>query len=519
MVDVYCAFENESLKDVRRQLRANRGDHWYTFQANINRMLQLCSDYKSWRRWEFCSLYHQFVTQQPAKSDRVEVMTWGFDKHLHLGYLWIEEIQSFMILGPVWLPTDKKTGQGFEERRVEPFVNKYIQMVSAAEPFNKEDVINKKKLLVQEGNSESIISAANIKHYLEHLVRSLRSVLNTIYPQELALYRSDYIKLAEWSLFIGKTVNILKGYYQCPNRDIHFYYEVENFDGYGAKFWVETRLNCANDGTLSQFDLCQVLPPDAIDVFGSEDRFACLPQLITPSLSESKQKSPEKNNLKVFFEWFCKIVTQNNSHPLMNYGSELLLTRLYTSFSIFQNDIETKQDALRAVYLTSLRQWLSDNFGILTGIFDDKELDDPQKLENQLAARVMEFLQADIATVYRYDYGDECLEILGLHSGETQRVQWLKLIPDHMKKSGKNRVERQQSICYRAVDCQEIKFCRVFDLKTKIAIPENEHLLLPPEDSGLKSHESGIAAPIAVYGRPWGGAGGLGNSSSSISLG
>ncbi len=523
LVDIYHAFENESLKDVRRRLRAERGDHWYTFQANINRMLQLCSDYKSWRRWEFCSLYHQFVIQQPAKSDQVVVIPWGFDEHLHLGYLWIEEIQSFMVLGPVWQLTDKKNGEGFEKERVELFVDKYIEMVSAAEPSNKEDVMNKKELLIQAGNSESMISVANIKHYLGYLARSLRSVLNTTHPQELNLYRSDYVKLAEWSLFIGKTVNMMKGYYQCPNHDAHFYYKVENFDGDGAKFWVETQLNCASDGALSQFNLCQILPDNVTSVSGSEDRFARLPQSIAPSLSEPKQESSKKNSLKVFFEWFCKIATQNNelsidqkivpqkgNSPLTNDDSELLLARLYTSFSIFLNDIETKQDALRAVYLMSLRQWLSDHFGVLTGIFNDKKLDEPQKVENQLAARIMEFLQADIATIYRYDYGDEWLETLGLYSGEKQRNQWFKLVPDYMKQAGKKKeteeypIEREHSICYRAIDSRTIKFCRVFNPKTEVATPSRERLLLPPKDSGLKSHESGIAAPIAVYGRPWG---------------
>jgi len=517
LVDIYHAFEDESLKDVRRQLRADRGDHWYTFQANINRMLQLCSDYKSWRRWEFCSLYHQFVTQQPVKSDQVVMIPWGFDNHLHLGYLWIEEIQSFMVLGPVWQPTDRKNGEGFEKECVEPFVNKYIQMVSAAEPSNKEDVMNKKELLIQAGNSESMISAANIKHYLGYLARSLRSVLNTTHPQELKLYRSDYIKLAEWSLFIGKTVNMMKGYYQCPNRDTHFYYKVENFDGDGAKFWVETQLNCANNGSLSQFNLCQVLPANATSVSGSEDRFARLPQSITPSFSEPKQESPKKNNLKVFFEWFCKIVTQNNeipivqkivpqkgNSPLTNDDSELLLARLYTSFSIFLHDIETKRYVRRARYISSLRQWLSDHFGVLTGIFYDKRFDDPQKTENQLAARIMEFLQADIATIYRYDYGDEWLETLGLYSGEKQRSQWFQLVPDYTKQAGKKTTERQHSICYRAIDCREIKFCRVFNPKTEVATPSNEWLLLPPKNSSLESHQSGIAAPIAVYGRSWG---------------
>ena len=87
-------FDQSELKNLRSDLRDQRGEYWYTYQINMNHMLQSCSDYKVWRTWEFCWLYHQFVIQEIPKLDQTITVSWAeFDEpHLHLSYSWVEEL-------------------------------------------------------------------------------------------------------------------------------------------------------------------------------------------------------------------------------------------------------------------------------------------------------------------------------------------------------------------------------------------------------------------------------------------
>jgi signal transduction histidine kinase len=144
---------------------------------------------------------------------------------------------------------------------------------------------------------------------------------------------------------------------------------------------------------------------------------------------------------------------------------------------------------------------LDDRFGTLTDE-ENNDLSNERKLENQLAKRISWFLHADITTLYRYDYGKESLETLGVYCGTSQRDEWIQQVPAQMKQIHIDPDKREKSICYRCVDTEEIRFCRNFDSDhPENTEPQNETLLSPEQ---LDSHKSGLAVPMLVHNRVWG---------------
>ncbi|OQW92293.1 MAG: hypothetical protein BWK78_02120 [Thiotrichaceae bacterium IS1] len=469
-----------SLSDTQKLsipslLTSEKGDYWYTYRSNVNPMLQSLSEHILWRRWEFYWLYHQFVLKEESPTEDIKTINWGFDEHLHLSYLWIRELNSFLIAGPVWMPTGKDSGEFFENDRVKPFVETFVKLIQevAGKAEGREHLSPHQDRLIRLGNSRFPMGRRNLTSRLQQAAFALRSLLFMTIPENTTsqLQRSDYIKLAEWSLFCIKVEGMMRGYYshiaghRCP-RQLKFYYYIKHVRSEPKTFWVRTCLNCEGGNNLPVFDL---LLNEPSDIHYPDDK---------------------DNDSSIAFIEETESVYQ--SPPL---------GEIDTSLSRFLTDSLAKQNANKFEYLSTLREWLNDRFGMLTAVVEDKPLQEPLKLENLLSARIVRFLHSDIATVYRYDYNEAKLITLGLYHSGTQRKLWREQEPRRMEQAAKKPDWRKRSICYRCVDDTAIKFCRAFNPETEKAEPPEEELL-PPE--GFPSHQSGIAVPIAVNSRPWG---------------
>ncbi|MCP5198131.1 MAG: GAF domain-containing protein [Gammaproteobacteria bacterium] len=453
---------------------------WITQQSNYHPLCQMFSEHRYWRWWEFFYFYSHIVLNDPQST--VPYPNRKIDA-LHFSFQPISGSNNLIFLaGPVWKPALRATGEYFEREHVKPVIDKFINGLShIPDNANFHGSLYEKGQFVLRGTSRYPISSSDLIERLQQSISAINCILNMQVPAKSELRRCDYVGLAEWSIF---TISELERIQYSP-------------------IYHSLRDQKAEDGTLSiYYRLDHSLRPGQPTIQEGSS-------WITTSLPIN---SSTRNVILQLHH------TNPDNYPNTSYSSRLflpttiastqekkdLLNNLECALSRFLSRISTKKHHGKTEVQLALRAWLNDHFGILTSI-GQEATKTVRQVSDRLCRLVSRSLIADVATLYRYDYGSLELVTQGWFYAGVKDSDWEKAMCKSMKEAAQDLSERKLSISYRAVDQAETQFTCCFD-KTqyinKDSTTLNNQLLPLPEN--IKSALSAIAVPVSVYGRPWG---------------
>lgn len=482
--------DQELWDDCIQKIAGKYSYFWLTTQSSVYPLIESLQENQLWRLWEFFYYYYHLIVDKSSGtrgylscSEETQMLHVTFKEFPKEHKLWQECV---LVAGPVWEITDTITGYDFEVDRVARLVKCFLDTVKKAGKKCEQEA----SYLIRMGNHRFPMYSKNIDRQLADILSEWHHLFNMEVPTGMSIHRCDHVRLTEWSLFVSQKIQqvdpplpqnrSLSQYLE--EKKLQFWYRLDHPTSSRSHPWVNTK-------------------------FGNDNY--CF------SLSHEINEFKREENKRLL------LVDKNNSI----LSDDEVLTAIRESLSTFLRKLFVRRNARIMESLLLLREWLNDHFGMLKKDADAKssrqkinaESDERQKkIYRRLCAWVLRRLAADVVTLYSYNHGGQCLEVLSSYVSKraiTYEDQWNKVMPEYMRKAGNNQENRKLSICYRAIDERKVQLTRSYEnSETPTSDPPNNHLLSPPKNSGLPSKSSAIAAPILIYDRVWGALEVLGQS-------
>ena len=457
---------------------------WRTRPSHIYPLLQAFREHSPWKYWEYLWFYNACKSDPMQDAPR----DFGFDdRSMQVAAESLATSDLVLVGGPVWKPVNDDSEEQFFGRRITPVVDAFLDALGECK--HKYD----KNRLQRIAGGRFALSSRDLKQRLKVAGRVLNLLVPIVDVNPEGFRQSDIVAMTEWVLF-------------CVRLQIDFECHA-TIMGNGHPDQI---LSKALIPLLYRCD-CSTEEDGPADNPGVTSQMRALRTIWRES--EEGTVAPDfsfedwPDATKITAEWTGRLLPGSGSLDGLDGDRQQLLNALDIRLSNHLAGNGARDHAEQMENLFLMGEWLDDQFGVLTSKQGEDWNEAIEVTTELLAKRTRRLLEADIASVYRYDFGTRILKTLGLDHIYDDEGTWGEQFPEIMEEVGKAiETDRPESLSYRVVDLQKSQFVRYYDAENRDKVPVDQRFVkLDPEKyPDLEAARSGIAVSIDIFGRTWG---------------